>query len=115
MQCFYIGETRRSLSDCMNGHSFTTTVSNSDLLVAIHTQSHQIPFQDCCSVIICLASCENVPTKIFEAIRGGGEVEFVVSLNATAGIGRVVNTFFMRAHKQVNSYTHIIVNGFFYS
>ena len=32
---FYIGETRHSLSDCMNGHHFTTTVSNPDLPVAI--------------------------------------------------------------------------------
>ena len=37
---FYIGETRRSLSDRMNGHQFTTTVSNPDLPVAIHTQAH---------------------------------------------------------------------------
>ena len=36
---FYIGETRRSLSDHMNGHRFTTTVLNPDLPVAIHTQS----------------------------------------------------------------------------
>ena len=44
---FYIGDTRHSLSDRMNGHRFTTTVLNSDLPVAIHTQFHQIPFQDC--------------------------------------------------------------------
>ena len=49
---FYIGETRRSLSDCMNGHRFTTTVSNPDLPVAIHTQFHQIPFQECWSIIV---------------------------------------------------------------
>ena len=49
---FYIGETRRYLSDRMNGQCFTTTVSNLDLPVAIHTQSHQIPFQDCRSVSI---------------------------------------------------------------
>ena len=47
---FYIGETSRFLSDRMNGHWFTTTVSNPDLPVAIHTQSHQIPFQKCWSV-----------------------------------------------------------------
>ena len=47
---FYIGEIRHSLSDQMNGHCFTTTVSNPDLPVAIHTQSHQIPFQECWSV-----------------------------------------------------------------
>ena len=47
---FYIGETHRSLSDGMNRHQFTTTVSNPDLPVAIRTQSHQIPFQKCWSV-----------------------------------------------------------------
>ena len=31
----------------MNGHHFNTTVSNPDLPVVIHTQSHQIPFQEC--------------------------------------------------------------------
>ena len=43
---FYIGEACGSLSDRMNGHRFTTTVSNPDLPVAIHTQSHQIPVPD---------------------------------------------------------------------
>ena len=42
---FHIRETHRSLSDWMNGHRFTTTVSNSDLPVAIHTQSHLILFE----------------------------------------------------------------------
>ena len=46
---FYIGETCHSLYDHMNGHWFTTTVSNPDLPVAIHNQSHQIPFQECWS------------------------------------------------------------------
>ena len=41
-----------SLTDCMNGHFFTAIVSNPGLLVAVHTQSHQIPFQDCWSIII---------------------------------------------------------------
>ena len=49
---FYIGETRRSLSDRMNEHRFTTTVSNPDLPVAIHIQSHQISFQECWSVSV---------------------------------------------------------------
>ena len=44
---FYIGETRRSLSDHMNGHHFTTTVLNPDLPVAVDAQSHQISFQEC--------------------------------------------------------------------
>ena len=43
---FYIGETHHSLSYRMNGHRFTITVSNPDLPVAIHTQSHQITFQE---------------------------------------------------------------------
>ena len=53
-QCnaFYTGETCHSLSDHVNGHHFTTTVSNPDLPVAIHTQSHQIPFQDCWSISV---------------------------------------------------------------
>ena len=49
---FYIGETCRSLSDGMNGHWFTTMLSNLDLPVAIHTQSHLIPFQECWSVSV---------------------------------------------------------------
>ena len=49
---FYIGETRHSLSDRMYGHRFITTLLNPDLLVAIHTQSHQIPFQECWSVSV---------------------------------------------------------------
>ena len=49
---FYIGETRCSPSDCMNGHQFTTMISNTNLPVAIHTQSHQIPFQECWSVSV---------------------------------------------------------------
>ena len=61
---FYIGETRRSLSDHMNGHSFTTTVSNPDLPVAIHTQSHQIPFQDCWSVSIIHKLPDSTPDHI---------------------------------------------------
>ena len=61
---FYIGETRRSLSDRMNGHRFTTTVSNSDLPVAIHTHSHQIPFQDCWSVSIIHKLPDSTPDDI---------------------------------------------------
>ena len=37
---YQLGETHHSLSDRMNGHHFTTTVSNPDLPVDIHTQSH---------------------------------------------------------------------------
>ena len=49
---FYTGETHRSLSDRMNGQRFTIMVSNPDLPVGIHTQSHQIPFQECLSVSV---------------------------------------------------------------
>ena len=49
---FYIGETHRSLSNHMNGYWFTTMVSNPDLPVAIHTRSHQIPFQKCWSISV---------------------------------------------------------------
>ena len=51
-KAFYIGETCHSVCDCINGHCFTTTVSNPDLPVAIHIKSHQIPFQGCWSVQI---------------------------------------------------------------
>ena len=37
---FTFGETCHSLSDRMNGHHFTTTLWNSELSLAIHTQSH---------------------------------------------------------------------------
>ena len=49
---FYIEETCCSLSNHMNGHCFTTTVSNPDLPIAIHTQSHQIHFLECWSVSV---------------------------------------------------------------
>ena len=53
-----------SLSDRMNGHRFTTTVSNPDLPVAIHTQSHQITFQDCWSVSIIHKLPDSTPDHI---------------------------------------------------
>ena len=58
-EAFYIGETHR-----MNGHRFTTTVPNSDLPVVIHTQSHQIPFQDCWSVSIIHKLPDSTPDHI---------------------------------------------------
>ena len=61
---FYIGETRCSLSDHMNVHRFTTTVSNPDLPVAIHTQSHQIPFQECWSVSVIHKLPDSTPDHI---------------------------------------------------
>ena len=61
---FYIGDTHRSLSDCMNGHWFTTAVSNPDLRVAIHTKSHQIPFQKCWSVSVIHKLPDSTPDHI---------------------------------------------------
>ena len=52
VNAFYIGETRSFLSDRTNGHRFPITVLNPDLPVAIHTQSHQISFQECLSVSV---------------------------------------------------------------
>ena len=49
---FYIGVIHLSFSDHMIDLLFTITVSNPDLSVAIHTQSHQIPFQECWSVSV---------------------------------------------------------------
>ena len=49
---FYIGETGQMLSKRVNGHRSTCKVVNSDLPVPIHTQFHQLPFQDCWSIRI---------------------------------------------------------------
>ena len=64
LSVFYIGESHRSLSDRMNEHRFTTTVSNPDLPVAIHTQSHQIPFQKCWSVSVIHKLPDSTPDHI---------------------------------------------------
>ena len=53
-----------SLSDRMNGHRFTTMISNPDLPVAIHTQSHQIPFQECWSVSVIHNLPDSTPDHI---------------------------------------------------
>ena len=62
---FYTGEAHHSLSDHMNGHWFTTTVSSPDLPVAIHTQSHQIHFQECRSVSV----IHKLPDSILDHIH----------------------------------------------
>ena len=49
---------------CMNGHWFTTMVSNPDLPVAIHTQSHQIPFQEYWSVCVIHKLSDSTPDHI---------------------------------------------------
>ena len=53
-----------SLSSHMNGHQFITTVSNPDLPVAINTQSHQIPFQECWSVSVMHKLPDYIPDHI---------------------------------------------------
>ena len=77
-KAFYIGETRHSLSDCMNGHRFTTTVLNSDLPVAIHTQSHQILFQDCWSV----STIHKLPDSTPDHIRHQFEIAYQLVLQS---------------------------------
>ena len=61
---FNIGETCRSLSHGMNSHQFTTTALNPDLPVAIHIQSHQIPFQECWSVGVIHKLPDSTPDHI---------------------------------------------------
>ena len=51
-KAFYIGATGQMLSKRVNRHRSTCMVVNSDLPVPIHTQSHQLPFQECWSVHI---------------------------------------------------------------
>ena len=67
-----------SLSDRMNGHRFTTTVSNPDLSVAIHTQSHQIPFQDCWSV----SNIHKLPDSTPDYIRRQFEIAYQLVLQS---------------------------------
>ena len=47
---FSIGKTGQMISKWINGHRSTCTVMGSDLPVPIHTQSHQLPSQECWSV-----------------------------------------------------------------
>ena len=61
---FYIAETRCSLLDCTKCHQFTTTVLNPHLPVAIHTQSYQIPFQECWSVSVIHKLPDSTPGHI---------------------------------------------------
>ena len=50
------------LSKCVNGHRSTCKVTNSNLPVPIHTQSHQLPFQECWSVRIIQKLPDTTPT-----------------------------------------------------
>ena len=52
------------LSKCVNGHRSTGTVVNSDLPVPIHTQSLQLPFQECWSIRVIHKLPEATPNHI---------------------------------------------------
>ena len=62
----------------MNGHCFTTAVSNPDLTVAIHTQSHQIPFQECWSVSV----IHKLPDSTLDHIRCQFETAYQLILQS---------------------------------
>ena len=59
---FYIGEMGHMFSKHVNGHRSTCMIMNSDLLVPIHTQSHQLPFQECWSVLVIHKLPDTTPT-----------------------------------------------------
>ena len=59
---FYIEKKDQIFSKSVNGHCSICTVVNSDLLVPIHTQSHQLPFQECWSVHIIHKLPDATPT-----------------------------------------------------
>ena len=89
---FYIEETHHSLSDRMTGHYFTTTVLNPYLPVFIHTQSHQIPFQDCWSVIV----IHNLPDSTPDHIPRQFQIAYqlvIQSCHHTPGLN-IVNPLF---------------------
>ena len=58
------GETGQILSKRVNGHRSTCTVTNSDLPVPIHTQSHQLPFQECWSVRVIHKLPDTTPNHV---------------------------------------------------
>ena len=61
---FILEKTTIPFRYCMNWHHFTTTVSNPDLPVTIHTQSHQIPFQEYWSVSVVHKLPDSTPDHI---------------------------------------------------
>ena len=61
---FTLEKPHYSVSEHMNGHRFITTVSNPDLPVAIHIQSHRISFQECWSVSVILKLPNSTPNHI---------------------------------------------------
>ena len=63
-KAFYIGETGQMLSNRVNGHCCTCTFVNSDLPVPIHTQSHQLPFQECWSVRVIHKLPDTTPNHV---------------------------------------------------
>ena len=50
------------LSKRINGQWSTCTVVNSNLPVPIHTQSHQLPFQECWSILVIHKLPDAIPT-----------------------------------------------------
>jgi len=63
---FYIGETGQILSKHVNGHHSTFTVMKSNLPVPIHTQSLQLPFQECWSVRVIHKHPDAIPDHQYE-------------------------------------------------
>ena len=63
-KAFYIGEKGQMLSKHVHGHRSICMVVNSDLLVPIHTQSHQLPFQAFCSVLVIHKLPEAIPNHV---------------------------------------------------
>ena len=57
---FYIGEMGQMLLKRVSGHQSTSMVIN--LPVPIHTQSHQLPFQECWSVSVIHKLLDATPT-----------------------------------------------------
>jgi len=59
---FYIWEMGQILSKRVNGHRSICTVVNCDLPVPIHTQSHQLPFQEFWSIRVIHKLPDATPT-----------------------------------------------------
>ena len=77
-KAFYIGETGQMLFKRVNGHRSPCTVVNSDLPVPIHTQSHQLPFQECWPVRV----IHKLPDPTPDHIRRQYETAFQLVLKS---------------------------------
>ena len=62
----------------VNGHRFTCTVVNFDLPVPIHTQTHQLPFQECWSVRVIYELLDAIP----DHVRGKFEMVYQLVLKS---------------------------------